>query len=233
LNTSTHGYSGGTDLKQGTLLADNTSGSATGIGQIIVEDGAALGGTGTVAPDALIPGDTTPVANVTRGLTVEDGGAINMDTFDPSVASEPSIGTLAVDLGENSFTTSAVFDSGAKFVMDVGPGGASDQVDFEVVGPADGTQVYFNDNEVDLDFLDGAGAGTYTLFDFNSPGEYTGELEGGPGLTFNYNATDITVTVAIVPEPSVSWGLGIGVALIAWVGYRKSAKKTSSCLGVS
>jgi autotransporter-associated beta strand protein len=58
LNANT--YSGGTVIRDGTLLANNTTGSATGPGPVLVKMGA-LGGTGTIAGDvnvgAGIPGN--------------------------------------------------------------------------------------------------------------------------------------------------------------------------------
>ena len=42
-------YTGATTVAAGTLLAENTTGSATGPGTVTVRAGATLGGTGTVA----------------------------------------------------------------------------------------------------------------------------------------------------------------------------------------
>ena len=47
-------YAGGTEVLGGTLLANNTSGSATGTGTVTVQSGARLGGTGTITGNVTI-----------------------------------------------------------------------------------------------------------------------------------------------------------------------------------
>jgi autotransporter-associated beta strand protein len=49
-------YAGGTEVLGGTLLANNTSGSATGSGPVTVQSGARLGGTGTVSGNVSLAG---------------------------------------------------------------------------------------------------------------------------------------------------------------------------------
>ncbi|MDC0936429.1 autotransporter-associated beta strand repeat-containing protein [Pirellulales bacterium] len=70
--SAANSYTGGTIVSQGTLLASNATGSATGSGMVIVQNTGLLGGTGSVA----------------GGVTVESGGA---------VAPGESAGTLTVD----------------------------------------------------------------------------------------------------------------------------------------
>jgi autotransporter-associated beta strand protein len=54
-------YSGGTDVRAGTLLVNNTSGSGTGAGAVTVEAGATLGGAGYVAgPVNFVGGTLSP-----------------------------------------------------------------------------------------------------------------------------------------------------------------------------
>jgi hypothetical protein len=54
---------GGTVLNAGTLIAANTSGSATGPGTVTVNAGAVLGGTDTVAGGAFNPANFAVTAN--------------------------------------------------------------------------------------------------------------------------------------------------------------------------
>jgi len=56
--TNANTYTGGTIVRTGTLLVDNTNGSATGTGQVRVVSGA-LGGTGTVAGSVIVGSDTS------------------------------------------------------------------------------------------------------------------------------------------------------------------------------
>ena len=56
--TNANTYTGGTIVRAGTLLVDNTNGSATGTGQVRVVSGA-LGGTGTIAGPVIVGSDTS------------------------------------------------------------------------------------------------------------------------------------------------------------------------------
>jgi hypothetical protein len=191
------GYSNGTTINQGTLLVENTTGSATGTGAITVKSGGSLGGSGFIAPTGTstvsIPDPTDLIPPYTRinDLVVESGGKIDLDAFDPAQSSAASINTLTIGLHA---TDAATFETGAGFVIDLGPGGTSDAVAFKNL-TANVPKVFFNNNPVDLDFLAGAGDGTYTIFTFDQTGAYSGTLQNGPNYTFNYNPTSITVTV--------------------------------------
>lgn len=52
-------YTGGTTINDGTLLVNNTSGSATGTGAVAVNDGATLGGTGSISGTVTIASGAT------------------------------------------------------------------------------------------------------------------------------------------------------------------------------
>jgi len=47
--TTANTYTGGSTVSNGTLLVNNTTGSGTGTGTVVVQSGAALGGTGTIS----------------------------------------------------------------------------------------------------------------------------------------------------------------------------------------
>jgi len=182
------GYTQGTTVKQGTLLVTNTTGSATGTGAVTVLSGGSLGGTGIIAPTG------------TNKIVVQSGGEVDMTAFDPAHPPTLTTNTLTFHLAS---TNSATFATGASFVFDLGSGGASDELAF--TGLTSGTpQVFFNDNQVNLNFLSGPGPGTYTLFSFDQSDAYSGTLQNGSDYTFEYNPTDIMVLIA--PEPSV-WSL--------------------------
>lgn len=91
-------YSGGTNVRQGTLLVDNTSGSATGSGAVSVENGATLGGTGAITgavtvdrDGTLSPGDPAVGAGAlaTGPLTIEPGGNVDVLTTAPATKGPP------------------------------------------------------------------------------------------------------------------------------------------------
>ena len=64
-------YSGGTTVSSGHLAVDNTSGSGTGVGNVLVSNGGVLSGTGIIAP------------NVSSGVTIASGAELTPGA-DPS-----------------------------------------------------------------------------------------------------------------------------------------------------
>jgi len=80
-------YSGGTTLTAGTLLVTNTTGSATGTGNVSTASGTTLGGTGTIAPNGsnsvILGGSVTPGTTGSAGtltFTPADGNATFQNT---------------------------------------------------------------------------------------------------------------------------------------------------------
>lgn len=72
-------YNGGTLISAGTLLVNNTSGSATGSGDVEVASGATLNGTGRIAGSLTIDdGATFAPGNLTGALSI--GGDLNFDS---------------------------------------------------------------------------------------------------------------------------------------------------------
>ncbi|WPJ95575.1 hypothetical protein SH580_19335 [Coraliomargarita algicola] len=186
-----------------TLFANNTTGSATGTGAVIVQDGATLGGTGRIA------------AGLANGITAQSGA-----TFAPGA----SIGSLILD-GGNTTGPVLTMEAGATFEFELGPGNTSDQI--LLWNYSDGDLV-LNDNIIN--FSD-AQEGTYTLFEFygdNGDNTIASNLtEGlviGTGLeaysyTLNYNSDSITLD--IIPEPS-SFALVIGAIALFMTNRRRT-----------
>jgi fibronectin-binding autotransporter adhesin len=85
--TGANTYSGGTVINGGILLANNTSGSATGSGAVTVNTNGAIGGTGSVsgavtvnAGGAMSPGSNgVGTITLTGGLTLGSGAVLNFD----------------------------------------------------------------------------------------------------------------------------------------------------------
>lgn len=104
--TNGNTYSGGTVVKAGTLLVDNTTGSATGTGEVHVDSGA-LGGTGTISGAVTIGSDTPGNGSfLTPGQSVTHPGTImiaNSLTFAPDgffnvgLALGPTAGQVAAN----------------------------------------------------------------------------------------------------------------------------------------
>ena len=84
--TSTNGYTGDTTVSNGTLLVNNSVGSATGTGAVIVVNGATLGGTGsvrglvTIANGAtLSPGARAGTLWISNNLVINSGSVLRYD----------------------------------------------------------------------------------------------------------------------------------------------------------
>ena len=159
--TANNTYTGGTTIDGGTLLANNTTGSATGSGSVAVNTGGTLGGTGSVAGIVTVNSGGTLAPGVSPGtLTVEDivfnagstfavelagdGGVAGVD-FDQLVVNNGATlgGTLDLSL-VNPFTLSP----GLSFeILDVGgslAGTFSGLSQGALVGNFGGTDLFIN-----------------------------------------------------------------------------------------
>jgi len=83
--TAENTYTGGTTVSAGTLLANNTVGSATGTGLVSVASGATLGGNGTIGGSVNVdsggifsPGNNTGILTV-GPLTLQSGSTTRME----------------------------------------------------------------------------------------------------------------------------------------------------------
>ena len=96
-------YSGGTTVSHGTLLAANTSGSATGTGAVSMASGTRLGGTGTLAGAVTLQSGSALAFSITTPSISHDrldiGGALNLsgsNTVHISATSGASPGTYTL-----------------------------------------------------------------------------------------------------------------------------------------
>ncbi len=78
--TGANTYTGGTTIDGGKLLANNTSGSATGTGAVAVNAAGTLGGSGTVAGSVTMNGGTLSPGNSPGNLTL-GGLTMNSGTY--------------------------------------------------------------------------------------------------------------------------------------------------------
>lgn len=152
-------FTEGTTITTGTLLANNTTGSALGTGAVTVAATSTLGGTGFIAPTGA------------KGIDVS--GVIAPGT---------TLGTLTLDLGNT--TGKATMQTGASFAFDLGvanatiasiAAGSSDQL---VITGASTGDFTFNLNNVD--FLGTGQTGYYKLFDTSADNASTWS-----GLTYD------------------------------------------------
>jgi autotransporter-associated beta strand protein len=110
-------YGGGTIVKAGTLRVNNTTGSATGTGRVMVEANATLSGSGSIAgpltiAGALAPGNSPGILTVNNQVTFRPGATFSVEIngleagsgYDQLATTGPVSldGSLAVSFG--SFT---------------------------------------------------------------------------------------------------------------------------------
>jgi len=82
-------YTGGTTVSAGTLLANNTTGSATGSGAVAVLSGASLGGSGIIAPA------TDQSVTIHSGATLTVGNSTDIQGSDLTISTSGT-GTLTI-----------------------------------------------------------------------------------------------------------------------------------------
>ena len=116
--TNANTYTGGTSVRAGTLLVNNTSGSATGTGAVHIASGA-LGGVGTISGAVTIGSDTPGNGSfLTAGQKINRPGTI---TIQSSLTFAPD-GFFNVSLGRNLVVSEAIsngvtIQSGAQFAF--------------------------------------------------------------------------------------------------------------------
>lgn len=105
--TNSNVYTGGTTVEQGTLVLENSSGSATGTGSVICKTGAYLAGNGSVSGSVniqdggnFLPGYTS-IGSFTIGgsLTLSDGATMLIDVNPESQISDITNVTTNITLG--------------------------------------------------------------------------------------------------------------------------------------
>jgi autotransporter-associated beta strand protein len=211
--TNANTYGGGTEIRQGTFLAGNSSGSATGTGNVRVRAGARLGGTGTVGSSTsnqhltADTGSTVMVGN-THGADTGAGGAASVLALQTSGTGVIALtGTLEFDLFANN--------------DGINPTGNNDvlQLTSEEAIVLEGTLTVANSTGTDstLWLLDT----TWQLFDWSnvsSPLPVTGTFNviDLPTLdaNFDWDLSQLYTlgTIRVAPEPSRALLLVAGLA---------------------
>jgi autotransporter-associated beta strand protein len=178
-------YTGGTTVSTGTLIVNNTSGSGTGSGSLLVSAGATLGGSGEIAGITTISGILAP-GNSIGTLTVA-----NDVTWNGSLLSDGTA-NWKFELGEANTADLLRITGGASEFLK----GSGDVFCFDFLGSTD-TGIFKLVDWESTALLDGGGvAGTsFAATDFS----YT-NLGGGNSGTFKFNGSQLEFQA--IPEPS-------------------------------
>ena len=214
--TAANTYSGGTVISAGTLLINNASGSGAGSGNVTVNNGGALGGTGAVSGEVIVNagGSLLPGASIetleTGAVTLNNGSALGYEV-DSSVAASVGAdllkvsGNLALD---GTVTLSLTDIAGAASAFALG-------TTFSLVnytGTWNGGLLTFDGNAIANGGIFTAGLNTWQLeYDATSGGSnFSGEYFGGS-----------FVNIVAVPEPSTLLSLLGGLGILACMRRRR------------
>jgi autotransporter-associated beta strand protein len=177
--TGANTYAGGTIVSAGTLLANNTSGSATGSGGVIVNATGILGGIGSINAGAnnININDNATITGAKNGTV----GALTLTAANVIFGgSAGNLSTYAVDI---SGTTSDRLNITGVLNLS----SAFDQISFN--GTADGLT-------------------TYVLATYSSEtGTFDSMPTLPSGYSLVYGATELDLTPTAVPEPA-TWAIG-------------------------
>ena len=210
--TRANTYSGTTTVNSGTLLANNTSGSAVGTSVVTVQSGGTLGGNGTIggattiaSGGLLTPGSSgTGALSFSNGLTLESG---SITTFlINSTGDFTSINILGNTInygGELVFNiTSYTPAAGDAFTLFNMTGGATQSGGFSSVTAG---SLIFTESS-------GIWSASYGAYDYQFS-QSTGQLS-------------VAANLQGVPEPSTYALLGLG-ALALLIAYRRKSRKVA------
>jgi fibronectin-binding autotransporter adhesin len=225
-------YSGGTTVSAGKLLANNVSGSATGVGAVIVNGTGTLGGAGSIgglitvsAGGAVAPGNSIGTLTANGGLLLGTGSVLNfeLDTVSGSDVSDQvnvtAAGGLTINGGTLNLTNAGAMTAGTYtlFNYEASFGGALSNLTLGTQ-PAGFSYLLVNNmtaTSIDLMVTDGAA----NPGDFNLDGKVDAadyvlwrknpDSHGGPGgyTTWRTNfgnppGSGSSIDGSAVPEPA-------------------------------
>lgn len=218
--TGNNTYGGGTVIKEGTLLANNASGSATGVGDVTVLSGARLGGRGTVGS-----------ASSPASLVVKAGGTLSVGQLGDTTGQQLK---LATGMG-GVITLSGTLE----FDIFGNNGGANPLGNNDSLGLTSSTAVELGGTLKINDLTDVATeltlGSSWQLIDWTnvtvaSGPQYTGGFSAfelpdlDPGLAWDLSQLYTTgfVSVSVVPEPGRLLLLGAGLLVL---GLRRRRRR--------
>ncbi len=203
-------YTGGTFVNQGTLLVNNTTGNGTGTSAVTVNNGAALGGNGTIGGNVTIAAG----GGLTFDLTTAPGSHDKLDLAAAKTLAFSGTSTLTI-------TASGILTEPGIYKLVTAPGGISGPLPATVNLPTDYTatvQKTGNDLELNVTGVPARG-GPLDYFEFSaitSPQEAGTPITGitltakdAGGLTANFNGTVTFSGTAGITGDSGTFAAGV------------------------
>ncbi|MCX6849731.1 MAG: autotransporter-associated beta strand repeat-containing protein [Verrucomicrobia bacterium] len=197
-------YSGGTTVISGSLLATNTTGSATGSGAVVTSFGTIMGGTGIIAPTG--SNGITVGGNVAPGSTGSNNGVgtLTFTPVDGNVTFQSS-SSITWDLSANHVNDKIVFAASGAGRMDFSAMTAGSLA----VAFVGGYIPSLNDSFDLLDWTAVSGLST-TLLNLTT----TGLNPSWTWDTSQFTRTGVISITSLAPEPAQFWLLLIGMKCV-------------------
>ncbi|MCE5327976.1 MAG: autotransporter-associated beta strand repeat-containing protein [Planctomycetaceae bacterium] len=199
--TAANTYVGGTSIDAGLLLANNSTGSATGNGIVTVKNTGTLGGSGFItgavtvkSGGSIAPGNSPGILTVTGNTVFESGGIFNVQLDGATAGTEYDrlnvVGLVTVTDAILTGTVGYAASAADKLFILTNDG--SDGITGTFAGLAEGGTVNL---------------GTYTALITYQGNSATGDLTGGNDIAL--------YSFAVIPEPATMALLAMGgVALM-------------------
>lgn len=242
-------YASGTVVAAGTLLANNTSGSATGTGSVSVITGAVIGGNGTISPTGT---NSVTVAGSLSPGSPETSGGVGTLTFTPVSGNVTHTATSTADFqlgtsGLNGLTPTYNPDGTLASVTGTATGGSdrlvfnggstSNKLDFSALGAGSFNITFasgYTPADKDLfDLLDWAnlsGSNHASAIDGLSTSQLDLPTLSGSLLwdTSLWTSQGVLGIYVVVPEPSRVLLLTLGLA--GTLTQRRRTRCSASCI---
>jgi hypothetical protein len=213
--TGNNTYAGGTTVQTGgTLLANNTAGSATGTGMVTVNNGGTLGGNGTITGPVQVDASGT----ISPGTTTASGSTAVLNTGALTLASNSTFVADLVSTALGSYdqlnVTGSVDITGSNLSLRIGG----------ILAVNDKFFIVVNDSVDPVLGVFSQGAAV-------SSGGYTFLIDyadnfGGTGV-----GNDISLTVTAIPEASTWIGAALALGAVAVAKRRRLRSYWLSVIG--
>jgi fibronectin-binding autotransporter adhesin len=204
--TGANNYSGGTEIENGIVNVQNTSGSGTGSGAVTVKSGAALGANGIIS----------------GAITVQSGGGLGGKGIISGAVTVNSGGTLApgnFDIGRLTINNTLTLDAGSLTVMEINKtAGTNDSAAGLTAVNYDGTLTVTN---LGGTFVGGENYQLFSATSYNGNFSATNLPALDPGLKWVWTPTTGTLSTTAsyaTTSTNISYSVSGSTLTLTWPG---------------